>query len=230
MQVPDFDLKEMLDAGCHFGHQSKKWHPSMAPWIHMEQDGIHIFDLLKTKAQMEKAYEFAYNLGKQGKTLLFVATKRQAKEVAKKAATEAGALYVISRWLGGTLSNWEQINRSLKRMLDTEDGLKKGRFDAYTKLERVKLDKKVARLARFFEGLRELKKRPDALFIIDPRREKNALAEARLEKIPVLALVDSNADVRDIDLPLPANDDVPASIELIVKAVASGYKDGKNSK
>jgi len=229
-QAPEFDLRELLEAGSHFGHQARKWHPKMAKWIYAEKDGVHIFDLEKTAKQLQIAYNFAFDLGRKGKNLVIVGTKKQAREVIKEAALEQHVMTITSRWLGGLLTNWEQVQKSLKRMLDIERGLKEGKFDQYTKLERVLLDKERGRLERFFGGISELKGRPDAVFIIDPGREKVAVLEASKVGVPIMALIDSNSNPEAIDIPIPANDDAVRSISYIVKAVISGYEAGRISK
>lgn len=229
-KAPEFDLTELLEAGCHFGHQSKRWHPKMSEWIYMEKNGVHIFDLVKTAAQMQKAYNYAYKLGKDNKVLVFVATKKQAREVVKAEAERVGAMYITSRWLGGFITNWEQVKKSLKRMIDLEEGLKTGKFAKYTKYEQLMMEKEAGRLERFFGGLRHLKNIPDALFVVDPVREKVAVTEANLAEIPVVALIDSNGDPRKVDLAIPANDDAVKSITLIVKAMADGYEAGKKDR
>lgn len=228
--APDFDLRELLEAGAHFGHQTRRWHPSMKEFIYMEKDGVHIFDLAKTAEQLKHAYNFAFDMGKNGKTLVFVGTKRQAREIIKNAATDAGAMFITSRWLGGLLTNWEQVYKSLKRMIDIDQGLATDKFKGYTKFERNQLDKEKTRLERFFGGVTVLKQRPDALFVIDPGKEKNAVKEANTVGVPIIALVDSNTDPRPVDIAIPGNDDALSSIEYIVKAVAAGYKAGKEAK
>lgn len=228
--APEVDLAQLLEAGCHFGHQSRRWHPKMKPWIYLEKDGVHIFDLVKTAAQLRHAYNYAYQLGLTGKTLVFIGTKRQARELVKTAAEEAGAMYIVSRWLGGLLTNWEQVKKSLKRMVDIEEGLQAGKFAGYTKFERVQLEKEATRLARFFGGLRGLSKQPDALFIVDPHKEEVIVREAKLVGVPIVAMVDTNTDPTDIDLPIPANDDAARSIETIVSFVAAGYQAGKKAR
>lgn len=228
--APEYDLAQLLEAGAHFGHQSRKWHPAMKEYIYMEKDGIHIFDLAKTATQLQQAYNFAYDLGAKGKVLVFVATKRQARDIAKAAAEDAGAMYITARWLGGLLTNWEQVYKSLKRMIDIEEGLATDKFKGYTKFERNQMEKEQGRLERFFAGIRKLRQRPDALFVIDPSREKNAVKEAVTMNVPIIALVDSNTDPRPVTVAIPANDDAVTSIEFIVKAVAEGYKAGRNSK
>lgn len=229
-KAPSYDLKQLLEAGCHFGHHTKKWHPMMAEWIHMEKDQIHIFDLAKTAKQLQLAYNYAYLLASQGKSLVIVGTKKQAKDIVRSVAMEAGMPYIASRWLGGTLTNWEQISKSIKTMIKIEKGLKEGEFAHLTKFERNQLDKQASRLSRFFDGLRDLKSTPDALFVIDPKKEKITITEALANEVPVVALIDTNSDPREVSLPIPANDDAVGSIELIVKAVAEGYKAGRASK
>lgn len=229
-QAPEYDLRELLEAGCHFGHQARRWHPKMAKWIYTEKDGVHIFDLAKTAEQLRHAYNYAYDLGAKGKTLVVVGTKKQAREIIKEQAAPAGVMSITSRWLGGLLTNWEQVSKSLRRMIEIETGLKEGKFDMYTKRERVLLDKERQRQERFFGGIRELKGKPDALFIIDPSREKVTVLEASRNNIPMVALIDSNTNPEPIDLPIPANDDAVKSIEFIVKAVIAGYVAGKRAK
>ena len=196
----------------------------------MEKKKVHIFDLVKTASQMQQAYNYAYKLGKENKKIIFVATKKQAKEVVKAEAERVGAMYITSRWLGGLLTNWDQVKKSLKRMIDLEEGLKTGKFDKYTKYEQLQMEKEANRLERFFGGLRALKEVPDALFVIDPVREKVAVTEANVIDMPVIALIDSNGDPRKVSLPIPANDDAVKSISLIAKAVADGYEAGKKDR
>ncbi|CAN5270509.1 30S ribosomal protein S2 [soil metagenome] len=229
-EAPEFDLRELLEAGAHFGHQARKWHPKMAKWIYTEKDGVHIFDLEKTAKQLQIAYNFAFDLGKKNKTLVIVGTKKQAREVIKEATQDQHVMTITSRWLGGLLTNWDQVHKSLARMLDIEKGLKEGKYDSYTKLERVLLDKERGRLERFFGGISELKGRPDAVFIIDPGREKVAVLEASKVGVPIMALIDSNSNPDMIDIPVPANDDAVRSVSYIVKAVVAGYEAGRISK
>lgn len=229
-QAPEYDLRDLLEAGVHFGHQSRRWHPKMKPWIYTEKDGVHIFDLAKTATQLQHAYNYAYDLGKNNKTLIVVGTKKQAREIVREKATDAGAMYITSRWLGGLLTNWEQVSRSLNGMIQIETGLQEGKYDRYTKHERVLLDKKASRLKRFFDGIRGIKAKPDALFIIDPSREKNVVLEAVKMNVPIMAIVDTNTNPTDIDLVIPGNDDAVSSLEYLISAVLAGYKAGKNNK
>ena len=155
VQPGSVDLKALLEAGVHFGHQSHRWNPKMKDYIYTERDGVHIFDLILTAEQLEKAMNFARTLGKQGKTLVFVGTKRQAQEIVKNAATNVGAMYIINRWLGGLATNWEQVSKSIRRMNQLKKGLEEGKYDKYTKYERVQLQKEIDRLERFFLGVEE---------------------------------------------------------------------------
>lgn len=228
--APEYDITALYEAGVHFGHQSRKWHPSMKEYIYMEKDGIHIFDLVQTASQLQAAYNFAYELGKNGKTLVFVGTKRQAREIIKTQAEACGAMSITSRWLGGLLTNWEQVFRSLKHMLEIEEGLANDRYKGYTKFERVQLEKELGRLQRFFGGIKKLKNRPDAIFVVDATREKNAVVESNTVGVPVMGVVDTNTDPRPLKIAIPGNDDAATSIEILVTAVADGYKAGREAK
>ncbi len=228
-KAPEYNLQDLLESGCHFGHQVAKWHPHMKKYIYMEKDGVHIFDLAKTAAQLQQAYNAAYELGKTGKTLVIVGTKRQAREVVLEKAPTANIPYITSRWLGGLITNWDQVRKSLKRMIFIEEGLKTDKFKGYTKYERNQLEKELTRLKRFFEGIRTLTNKPDALFIIDVNTEKVAVREAEGE-VFTMAVVDSNSNPDPIDVVIPANDDGRKSIELITDAVIAGYIAGKNDK
>lgn len=225
-KAPEFDLQELLEAGCHFGHKASKWHPKMAEYIYGEKDGVHLFDLVKTAEQLTIAYNMVYNLAKEGKTFLMVGTKRQAKEIVRDAASDAGCFYITSRWMGGMLTNWNQISKSIKRMGDIREGLKTGRFDKYTKYERLQLDKEQAKLARFFEGVKGMKAKPDCIFVVDPSREDIVVTEANTDGVPVIALIDSNTDPRPVQVSIPANDDAVKSIKYIVDQLAAAYKAG----
>ena len=227
---PEFDLQTMLETGAHFGHQARRWHPKMAPYIYDKRGGVHIFDLIKTSEQLTKACQYVYELGKSGKTIVFVGTKRQARDIVKAEAEQAGAMYIINRWLGGLLSNWEQVSKTLKEMLDIKVGLEEGRFNHYTKKERVVLAKKMERQERFFGGMTTLKKIPDALFLVDIGREKTALTEAVKAHVPVVAVVDTNHDPSNVEIVIPANDDAVSSIQYMVHAVAEAYKAGVAAK
>ncbi|MBU0576569.1 30S ribosomal protein S2 [Patescibacteria group bacterium] len=228
--APEYDLRDLLEAGCHFGHEASKWHPSMAQWIYTQQNGIHIFDLEKTAAQLTIAYNYLYQLGKEGKTIIFVGTKRQAREIVKEKIQESGIHWITSRWLGGLFTNWQQVSKSLKKMIEIEEGLKGDKYKMYTKYEQTQLEKEAGRCARFFDGLRELKDIPDALFVIDPSKEKIALTEAETIGVPVVAIVDTNTNPRSVEVVIPANDDGRGSIEFIVDQLIEAYTKGKAAK
>lgn len=228
-KAPTFEIADLFEAGCHFGHQVDRWNPKMKRFIFGEKGKVHIFDLEKTATQLTLAYNAAFELGKQGKTMIVVGTKRQCREMVAETAKANGVMYISSRWLGGLLTNWEQVKKSLRRMLDIEDGLKTGKYDKYTKYERVQLEKEQGRLERFFDGIREMKSIPDALFIVDTKREKNAIKEANTNHVFTIGLVDSNANPNEVDIAIPANDDGQKSVELIVKAVIGGYVAGKKT-
>lgn len=209
-------LQELFDSGCHLGHPREKWHPRMREWIYCEQDGIHLINLEKTAAQLEKARVRIQELKESGKSVVIVATKKQASELVHDLAEQSGMMYIINRWPGGLITNWEQVRRSIKRMNEIEQGLATDRFKDYTKYERMLLEKELARLERLFGGLKGLKNKPDALFVVDAQKEKNAVHEALKEKVELIAMVDTNTDPTGISLVIPTNDDAISAIRLIV--------------
>lgn len=224
------DLKALLEAGVHFGHQAHRWNPKMKKFIYTERDGVHIFDLIKTAEQLEAAMNFARQLGKQGKTLVFVGTKRQAQDLVREAATMAGAMYIITRWLGGLVTNWEQVSKSIRRMNRLKKELAEGKYDHYTKYERVQLQKEIDRLERFFIGVADLQGVPDAIFVVDVGEETVAVKEAKAAGIPVMALVDSNGNPDYAQYVIPGNDDAVSSIKIIADHIAQAYAEGKKAK
>lgn len=230
MYTQEVDLKALLEAGVHFGHQAHRWNPKMKPYIYTARDGVHIFDLVKTASQLEQAIQQAYDLGKKGKNLVFVGTKRQAQEVIKEAATTAGAMYLTTRWMGGFLTNWEQVFKSIQKMNTIKNGLASGKYEGYTKYERLQLQKDADRLDRFFGGVTEIKTRPDALFLVDINEEEVAAREARIMGIPTMAIVDSNGNPELADLVIPGNDDAVSSIRILAQAVATAYAEGKKAR
>ncbi|HKY74050.1 MAG TPA: 30S ribosomal protein S2 [Patescibacteria group bacterium] len=221
------DVKDMLEAGCHFGHQAQRWSPKMKPYIYSEKNGVHIFDLFKTSQKLDEACQFVYNLAKEGKTMVFVATKRQAQDIVREEAVAAGAPYIVIRWLGGTLTNWDQIKKSLDKMKKLKKDREEGKLEMYTKKERVLIDKDISRLERFFGGVESITAIPDALFLVDIHKEENALHEATTKGVPMVAIVDSNCDPTRVTYPIPANDDAVRSIKLLVHAVAMAYREGR---
>lgn len=223
------DVKALLEAGVHFGHQSQRWNPKMKPYIYTARDGVHIFDLIKTAQQLEAAMHFARQLGKSGKKLVLVGTKRQAQETVKEIAQQYGVMFITTRWMGGFLTNWDQVSKSIRKMVRTKRDLEEGKFDHYTKYERVQLQKDVNGLERFFEGVADLKQIPDALFIVDIGEERVAAREARITNVPVIAIVDSNSNPDDADYVIPGNDDAVSSVRLLTELIVQAYAEGKKA-
>lgn len=220
-------LEELLEAGCHFGHQGRRWNPKMKPYIYSKKEGVHIFDLAKTALGLKRAMEFVRDLVAQRKIIVFVGTKRQASEIIAEEAGKAGVPFVNMRWLGGTITNWEQIKKGLERLKDLETKKEKGELKQYTKKENVLFDREIDKLNRFIGGMRSVTNLPDAIFVVDVKKEIAAVREARVKGIPVVALVDSNADPDLIDYVIPGNDDAVRSIKLIVSKLALAASDGK---
>ncbi|MDR0463437.1 MAG: 30S ribosomal protein S2 [Pseudomonadales bacterium] len=227
--MKDISLEALFEAGVHLGHQSTSWHPKMAQWIYAEKDGIHIFDLAKTAEQLEKARTYVRDLAQNGKSLVVVGCKKQAAEIVEEGASETGAMYIVNRWPGGLITNWEQVSKSIKRMNEISRGLVDGKYKEYTKYERVQLEKELARLERLFRGVKDLKSEPDCLFIVDINREKNAVKEALGANIPIIALTDSNVNPTGVEIPVPGNDDALSSIKIIVDYILDGYAEGKKA-
>lgn len=220
-------LEEMLSAGVHFGHQKKRWHPRIEPFLFEQAGKIHIFDLAKTQELLSKSVDFLFEIAKAGGCVVFVGTKRQAAEIVKKYALDCGAFYVNRRWLGGTITNFDSVKQKLVRLAKIEDGLKSGgQYESYTKKERLDLSRELAKLEEGVGGLRNLKSNPKALFVVDVRRESTAVSEAKKRNIPVIAIVDSNCSPDLVDYPIPGNDDSARSIELILKTMSAAYKAG----
>lgn len=222
-------LQELFDAGAHLGHKAEKWHPRMKQWIYGEQDGIHLFDLEKTLSQLEVAKKRIQQLKSEGKSVVVVATKKQVSEIVMNLAIQAGVMYVVNRWPGGLITNWDQVYKSIKKMNEIEIGLSGDKYQDCTKYERLLLEKQLNRLKRLFGGLKELKNKPDALLVIDGCKERNAVAEAIKEKVEIIGLIDSNTDPTGINLPIPANDDALSSVRLIVTEVLSVTADDKKT-
>lgn len=219
------DLNEALDSGVHFGHIARRWNPKMKKYIYGKREGIHIIDLTKTSEELEKAGEFLKNIAKNGGKILFVGTKKQAKEVVKSEALRCGMFYVTERWLGGTLTNFETIRKSiarLKELMEMDEEILK----QLTKKEIAHLEKEKNKLYRNLSGIIDMEELPDAMFIVDPEKENNAVREARILGIPIVAMVDTNCDPDEIDYPIPANDDALKSISLITSIVADKIIEG----
>ena len=213
-------VKELLDAGVHFGHQTKRWNPKMKPFIFDARNGIHIIDLSKTETQLKAALDFLGTTVRKGGKILFVGTKKQAQECVKATAKEAGQMFVVERWLGGTLTNYTTVKTSIKRLKEIEKMEADGGINDYVKQEQAVIKREGARLHKYFDGLRDLDKMPAALFVVDTKREHNAVAEAKKLGIPIVALVDTNSDPEDAAYPIAANDDAIRSVRLLLSAVA----------
>ncbi|GIN83673.1 30S ribosomal protein S2 [Heyndrickxia sporothermodurans] len=213
-------MKQLLEAGVHFGHQTRRWNPKMKKYIFTERNGIYIIDLQKTVKKVEEAYNFVRELAANGGNILFVGTKKQAQESVKEEAERVGMYYVNHRWLGGTLTNFETIQKRIERLKAIEKMEEDGTFEVLPKKEVVQLKKEHERLVKFLGGIKDMKKLPDALFIIDPRKERIAVAEARKLNIPIVGIVDTNCDPDEIDYVIPANDDAIRAVKLLTGKIA----------
>lgn len=220
-------IKELLDAGVHFGHQTKRWNPKMKPFIFDARNGIHIIDLSKSAAQLQAACSFLTDTVRKGQSVLFVGTKKQAQQAVKDTAKECGQLFVTERWLGGTLTNYSTLKRSIARLKEIEKMETDGSINAYVKQEQSMIRREAARFYKYLDGIRTMDKMPGAMFIIDIKREHNAVAEARKLKIPVVALVDTNADPDLADYPIAGNDDAIRSVRIILAAIGQAVTQGK---
>jgi small subunit ribosomal protein S2 len=217
--VISIGVKELLDAGVHFGHQTKRWNPKMKPFIFDARNGIHIIDLSKTLNQLEAACNFLGETVRRGGKVLFVGTKKQAQQAVKETAKECGQYFVTERWLGGTLTNFATIKRSVGRLKQIEKMETDGTLSAYVKQEQSVIRREAARLVKFFDGIRAMDKLPGAMFVVDIKREHNAVAEARRLKIPVVAIVDTNCDPDLVDFPIAGNDDAIRSVRMILATI-----------
>ena len=224
MSTPTFE--QLLEAGCHFGHLKRKWNPAMAPYIFMERNGIHIIDLYKTVAKVEEAAAALKSIAKSGKKVLFVATKKQAKQVIADKATSVGMPYVIERWPGGMLTNFPTIRKAVKKMTAIDKMIKDGTFDNLSKREKLQVTRQRAKLEKTLGSIADLNRLPAALFVVDVLKERIAVAEANRLGIPVFAMVDTNSDPSNIDFVIPANDDASKSIEIILDTVCSAMAEG----
>lgn len=222
--TPTFD--QLLEASCHFGHLKRKWNPAMAPYIFMERNGIHILDLYKTQAKVEEAAAALKSIAKAGKKILFVATKKQAKQVTADKAQAVGMPYVIERWPGGMLTNFPTIRKAVKKMATIDKMTKDGTFDNLSKREKLQISRQRAKLEKTLGSIADLNRLPSALFVVDVLKERIAVAEANRLGIPVFAMVDTNSDPSNIDFVIPANDDASKSIELILDCVCGAIAEG----
>ncbi|MBP8975949.1 MAG: 30S ribosomal protein S2 [Bacteroidetes bacterium] len=224
--MPHVEIEALLQAGAHFGHLTRRWNPKMKPYIFMERNGIHIIDLKKTQEAIDEAWNAVSNIIAEGKKALFVGTKPQARDVVKEAAFRCGAFYVTERWLGGMLTNFSTIRKSVKRLTNIEKMEMDGTFDNITKKERLYLTRERDKLQQVLSGVVEMSKLPGVLYIVDIKKEANAVREANRLGIPVVAIVDTNTDPDPISYPIPANDDALKSIQLITNIIADAIIDG----
>jgi small subunit ribosomal protein S2 len=220
-------VKELLDAGVHFGHQTKRWNPKMKPFIFDARNGIHIINLSKTEEQLNAALNFLSNTVRKGGKILFVGTKKQAQTIVKEVAKETGQMFVTERWLGGTLTNYATVKTSIKRLKEIEKMEADGSIGDYVKQEQAVIRREGARLNKYFDGLRDLDKMPAAMFVVDTKREHNAVAEAKTLGIPVVAFADTNSDPDDAQYPIAANDDAIRSVRLILGAVSEAISQAR---
>lgn len=223
-------MKQLLEAGVHFGHQTRRWNPKMSEYIFTERNGIYIIDLQKTVKKLEDAYNFIREISTEGKSVLFVGTKKQAQDSVKEEAERAGAYYVNARWLGGMMTNFSTIRRRVDRLNQLRAMESDGTFDLLPKKEVIKLNLEIEKLEKFLGGIKEMNELPGALFIVDPRKEKIAVAEAKKLGIPVVAIVDTNCDPDDIDYVIPGNDDAIRAVKLISSAIANAIIEGREGK
>ncbi len=220
-------MRKMLENGVHFGHQTRKWNPKMKQFIYTAKNGVYIIDLAKTQAKLEEAYDALKKIAEDGGKILFVGTKKQAQATILEEALRSGSFYINQRWLGGTMTNFRTIQKSIKKLLEIEEMEANGQLAVYTKKEQAVLLQKKERLENFLGGIKGMKKLPDAIFVVDPLEEHNAVAEARKLNIPVFALIDTNADPDLVDFPIPSNDDAVRSIKLMVSVIADAILEAK---
>ena len=220
-------MKALLEAGVHFGHQTRRWNPKMAPYIYTERNGIYIIDLAKTVKKLEEAYNFVRQLSENGQSLLFVGTKKQAQEAIKDEALRCNMYYVNARWLGGMMTNFKTMRTRIDRLNQLKAMQADGTFDMLPKKEVIKHLGEIEKLEKYLGGVKEMKKLPAALFIVDPRKERNAIAEAKKLNIPIVAIVDTNCDPDEIDYVIPGNDDAIRAIRLIAATMANASIEGR---
>ena len=220
-------MKQLLEAGVHFGHQTRRWNPKMAEYIYMERNGIYIIDLQKTVKKLEEAYSFVRSVAENGQSVLFVGTKKQAQDAVKEEAERVGMFYVNARWLGGMLTNFKTMRTRVERLAQLKKMQEDGTFDMLPKKEVIKLLHEMEKLEKYLGGVKEMKKLPGALFVVDPRKEHNAIAEARKLHIPIVAIVDTNCDPDEVDYVIPGNDDAIRAIRLISATMANAVVEGR---
>ena len=227
MEMAVISMKQLLEAGVHFGHQTRRWNPKMARYIFTERNGIYIIDLQKTVRKVDAAYDFLRSVAAAGKSVLFVGTKKQAQDAIREEATRSGQFYVNERWLGGMLTNFQTIQKRVSRLKELKGMEEDGTFEVLTKKEVQVLRHEMDRLQKYLGGIEEMKKLPGALFIVDPRKERIAVAEARKLNIPIVAIVDTNCDPDEIDYVIPGNDDAIRAVRLLTSTMADAVQEGQ---
>ena len=220
-------MKQLLEAGVHFGHQTKRWDPKMAEYIYQARNGIHIIDLQKTSKKIDEAYKFIKDVAEEGKTILFVGTKKQAQECVKDAAIKSNMFYVDQRWLGGMLTNFKTIRKRIERLNKLEEMENDGTFDVLPKKEVAALKNEKEKLEKNLGGIRDMKEMPGAMFVVDPKNERIAVLEAKKLNIPIVGLVDTNCNPEDVDYPIPGNDDAIRDVKLITDVMANAIIEGR---
>ena len=220
-------MKQLLEAGVHFGHQTRRWNPKMAKYIFTERNGIYIIDLQKTVKKVDEAYNFLRSVAEEGKSVLFVGTKKQAQEAIKEEALKADMYYVNERWLGGMMTNFQTIQKRINRLKELEKMEEDGTFEVLTKKEVLSLRHEMEKLEKFLGGIKDMNRLPGALFVVDPRKERIAVAEARKLNIPIVAIIDTNCDPDEIDYPIPGNDDAIRAVKLIASKIADAVIEAK---
>lgn len=230
MSKTDVSLKELLETGAHFGHQARRWNPRMAEYLYGVEEGVHVFDLPKTKACLEEALEYLKKATSDGKVILLLGTKKQIKDKLIEVGQATGCPYVAERWLGGILTNFEEIKKRIKKLADMKAKMASGEYAEYTKKERLLIDREIARMDRFLSGLSTLEKLPDILFIVDTHKEIGAVKEALKANIETVGIVDSNADPNLVDYPIPMNDDASKALEYVLELVKDAIIEGQKAK
>ena len=220
-------MKQLLEAGVHFGHQTRRWDPKMAEYIFQARNGIHIIDLQKTSKKLDEAYSFVKEQAEEGKTVLFVGTKKQAQECMKEAALKCGMFYVDQRWLGGMLTNFGTIQKRIQRLKDLETMAEDGTFEVLPKKEVILLKKEMEKLERNLGGIKDMNELPGVIFLVDPKKERIAILEAKKLNIPVVGIVDTNCNPEELDYPIPGNDDAIRAVKLIADVIANAVIEGK---
>jgi len=224
------DAKKLMEAGAHYGHQSRRWNPKMKPYLFGVTDGVHVFDLIKTKKMLEEALERLIDVAKEGKLILLVGTKKQAKDKIREIAQATGCLYVNERWLGGTLTNYSQIKKSISKLSEMKKKMEAGEYKSFTKKERLLIEREIARLDRFFGGLTGMDKSPDLIVIVDTKRQVLAVKEANASNVEIIGIVDSNSDPTKIDYPIPMNDDATKALDYVLSLIRDAILEGRRKK